>query len=310
MNRYIAFFALYFLSQQAALGAEHISDHETYCAQTTSISCIDFINKRLSEKEYLSHDWLKIKSYQLDYLYDFQKFEQLVVEIEPLLAEQSKLPPIFCAQLNFYYAKSLQVVGPEAKAELYANQTVVLLEGLYEAFGDPLRVIELANMQVVFGHTKRAYQILLMAQNRFAKSKDPNFLYELNEQFANVFFGWNNLEKAVEHRITALEYARIIGHRGKMHIALGNLARTLQLNNQFNEACRYFLETLDYVEEPELASFRVMYLLRLSQSLYELHDVQSSRYYFHQIDAALVKDNYKEEYQKLENGLTHHLANG
>lgn len=281
--------------------AEHLSDHEVFCASKSDEPCIDVINRRLMQEQPLSDNWFKIQSYKLDYLYDKQLYNELYTEIEPLL-EQPNLPIVFTSQLNFYFAKVLLSKDKE-RAAYHANKALDQIEGMFDAFGDPLRIVELANMQAVFGDNKRAYQMLLLAQTRFAKSRDPNFGFELNEQFANVFFHWNNFEKAVYHRKIAVSYAREIGHRGKLSVAISNLARTLQLNGNLDEAVQYYKEALNYVSEPSEIRFKTIYLLRLTEVYLSLNNIAEASKTFAEIRIDDVPNERIPFYYQLQNGL-------
>ncbi|CCQ09233.1 hypothetical protein PALB_700 [Pseudoalteromonas luteoviolacea B = ATCC 29581] len=281
-----------------ALAAEHYSDHDKFCGELSDAHCLANINKALMEAEPLGIEWLKLKSYQLDYFYDKQMFEQLALEIEPLV-ERKDLPVVFTSQLNFYFAKALNAQGDKQRAMHYANETMQQLEGMYDAFGDPLRVIELANMQYVFGDKKRAYQILLMAENRFGKSKDANFWYELNEQFANVFFAWDNIEKAIHHRTLALPYAREMGTPNKLSIALGNLARTLQLHGEHALARDYYLEAVEYLHSPSDGVILAAYQMRLLQAYFELQQYTQAKELLEQINMEKLSNPRKKELEPI-----------
>lgn len=295
---------LFILSfSHCSYSAEHLSDHEVFCAAKPEQPCIDVINMRLMQEQPLSDNWFKIQSYKLDYLYDKQLFDELYTEIEPLL-EQPNLPIVFTSQLNFYFAKVLSSRDKE-RAVYHAHKALEQVEGMFDAFGDPLRIIELANMQATFGDNKRAYQMLLLAQTRFAKSRDPNFGFELNEQFANVFFHWNNFEKAVYHRKIAVSYAREIGHRGKLSVAISNLARTLQLNGELDEAAKYYTESLNYVTEPSEIRFKTIYLLRLTEVYLALKNNEQAAKTFAEIRVDDVPNERVPFYHQLQNGLNH-----
>lgn len=282
--------------------AEHLSDHEVFCAAKPELPCLEVINMRLMQEQPLSDNWFKIQSYKLDYLYDMQRYDDLYLEIEPLL-EQPNLPIVFTSQLNFYFAKTLGHRGEKERALVYANKMLEQVEGMFEAFGDPLRIVELANMQAVFGDSKRAYQMLLLAQTRFAKSRDPNFGFELNEQFANVFYHWGNYEKAVYHRKIAVSYAREIGHRGKLSVAISNLARTLQLNGNLEEAAQYYNESLQYTSGSSEARFRTIYLLRLTEVYLALKKIAEAKTTFDSINLDDLPLERVPLYQQLHDDL-------
>ncbi|MFC3031519.1 tetratricopeptide repeat protein [Pseudoalteromonas fenneropenaei] len=281
-----------------SFAAEHLSDHEHFCQVKPTIPCLDHINAALLNETYLSPEWYKIKSYQLDYYYDVRRFDDIIRAVEPLLPH-GDAPAVFKSQLYFYYAKSLGAAGRKAEALEYAQKAIAKVENIYEAFGEPLRLVELANLQLSLGNFEKAYQILAMAESRFAKSKDPIFNFELNSNKANVQHHWGDLEKAARFRLAALNWVAGTDQNAKIVVAMGNLARTYQLLGRYELARDTYVDSLTYLKSHNDDENRAAHLLRLAEIYWQLDDKDNAKNTLKQVNSQLLSAHHLKVYEKL-----------
>ncbi|WP_333795599.1 hypothetical protein [Rheinheimera sp.] len=286
----------------SGVGSEHMSDHESFCANNKSISCDLYLQQQLAGTKPYSAQWYKITAYQFDYLFDHHKFTELQQSIEPLLAQQ-KLPESFAVQLYFYYAKVMNLQQKREQAELYANKAMAGLEQIYQMFGEPFRLLELANLQHQFGAADKAAEILTYTEQRFAKSKDPLFRFELNANKALLSHAAGNLEKAAAERQLSLQAALALGHNGKLIVAYGNLARTFQLLGQLEQARDLYLTSLPYLQAENNLIMAAIYQLRLAEIYWQLKDNTNARHYLARVNHLKLSDAHLQLYQQLSRAL-------
>lgn len=283
-------------------GSEHMSDHESFCANNKNISCDLYLQQQLANTKPYSVQWYKITAYQFDYLYDHHKFTELQHSIEPLLAQQ-RLPQSFAVQLYFYYAKVMNQQQQPEQARLYANKAMQGLEQIYQMFGEPFRLLELANLQYQLGAMDKAAEILTYTELRFAKSKDPLFSLELNANKALLSHAAGNLQQAAEERQLSLQAALALGHHGKLIVAYGNLARTFQLLGQLEQARDLYLASLPYLQTENNLILLARYQLALAEIYWQLQDKPKARLYLVQVNPLKLSDGHLRIYQQLSREL-------
>lgn len=285
-----------------ALAAEHLSDHEEFCRSAETTPCLTLLAEQLAQAPLHSGHWYKLKSYQLDYLYDKLQFAELLQQTDALLQVEA-LPVVFRTQVYFYCAKMLKAVGRNEEARHYAELAFQQLSSMYQAFADPLRVLELANLKAVFGEHDKAWMLLLSAESRFGKSKDPVFGFELNSNKAIIHHAKRQFEDAAYARKLALDAILPSGQDGKITVAFGNLARTYQLLGRYGLAIRYYELSLPHMNKVEDAAQLATHLLRLAELYLQLQDSANAQRYFQQINPALLGTRHHNIYLQLQQQL-------
>lgn len=290
------------LSTQAA---EHLSDHEEFCLQQPAIPCAELLQQALAQTPLHTLQWFKLQSYRLDYLYVNHQFRQLHDESNQLL-KIADAPVAFRTQLYFYQAKTLIARGDDAQAAYYTELASRQLEAIYQAFADPMRVLELANLQAVAGQYNKAWQLLLQAEQRFAKSRDPQFVFELNSNKALVRHAFKQLDDAAYYRKQALDAILPSGRHHDIIVAHGNLARTYQLLGQLGLAVDYYEKSLPYMRPAIDDLQQSIHRLRLSELYLALQTPLKARGYLQQVDVAILSDHHKALYRELSSVLAAH----
>ncbi len=285
--------------------AEHLSDHEEFCLQQPATPCAELLQQALSQTPLHTLLWFKLQSYRLDYLYVKHQFRQLYDESNQLL-KIADAPPAFRTQLYFYQAKTLIARGDEAQGAYYTELASRQLEAIYQAFADPMRVLELANLQAVAGQNDKAWQLLLQAEQRFAKSRDPQFVFELNSNKALVRHALQQLDDAAYYRKLALDAILPSGRHHDIIVAHGNLARTYQLLGQLGLAVDYYEKSLPYMRAGIDDLQQSIHRLRLSELYLALQAPAKARGYLQQVDVTLLSEHHKVLYRELRSALATH----
>lgn len=244
--------------------AENLSDHEQYCQAQPELQCLNYIRQNLSVMPAHSGSWFKIKSYELDYLFDKHEIALLTQQTEQLL-HLAQLPESFALQLYFYHAKMLFVANKTEQATHFANLALNKLQSAYASFGTPIRLIELANLHFSLNEFAKADSLLNDAANKFQHSKDPVFWFEWYSNKALIAHQQNDLEMAAHLRQQALQTALQLEHNGKIIVAYGNLARTQQLLQQYQLAYQHYQLSLSYMLSSTDDAVKAIYLLRMAE---------------------------------------------
>lgn len=280
--------------------AENMSDHEDFCRQQPIGSCYEYIQQSLALMPQYSPSWYNVKSYELDYFFDTRKFEALYTQTSQLL-QKDALPDRFRLQLYFYHAKTLIALKRHDEAKHYVKLAVEQLDHAFAIFGTPLRLVELANMHYSLGELQQAFQLLAQAEQHFSKHRDPLFWFELYANQALILHQWDDLETAEQLRVRALDAGLAIGHKSKIMVAYGNLARTQQLLGNYATAYQNYLNSLSYLTAGEDDITEAIHQLRLAEISWQSAQYSQSVMHLQHVKPQLLGNGHKKVYLQLIN---------
>lgn len=192
------------------------------------------------------------------------------------------------------------------EAGRYAELATSQVAALYHSFGDPLRLVELANLQLTFGQISSAITTLEQAEASGAKSLNPVFWFELNSNKALVSDKAQSYEESKLYRQRALGAILPTSHRGKIVTALGNLARTEQLLGQYQPALEHYQQSLSYMDEASEPNIWAIYHLRLAEIATALQNSELARQYLQQVSPSVLGAQHLTVYQKLKSSEMKH----
>jgi len=292
------FIILFLFSTFSAFASEHFSDHETYCLKNEEQACLALLNQQINVTPLYSRAWFKLVSYKLDYYYDKREFIKLELTAKPLFDIENK-PDVFDMQLNYYYSKTLAYFGKKEQARQYAQKAISKLEKIYHIFEDPMRMVEIANLEYVFGDRQKAYQLLLLAENKFGKRGDPVFHLELHTNKGHIFFIWQNYERAAKFYKLALDWIKDTEHDAKKVVAYSNLARTYQLMNKHELALEHFRHAEVLLLEQENPRLLALILIRTAEVYEQLNESEKVAQLIERINYADLSSGYHETFKRL-----------
>ncbi|KOO56975.1 hypothetical protein WH43_17005 [Rheinheimera sp. KL1] len=283
--------------------SEHYSDHELFCLSLPKTTdCFTELQRQLQQQQVGSKAWYKLESYLLDYYYDKIDFDSLKQQAEMLLQRQD-VPSVVLAQLYFYYAKTLMHFNQPQQAEAYGLKAANLVTELYKSFGNPLRLLELANLQKALGQHDLAVQTLSEAEHRAGNSQDPIFWFELNSNKALITDSIQSFEESLLYRQRAVTAILPTAHHVKIVVALGNLARTEQLLGHYEAALGHYQQSLAYMSKNTDPQNWSIFHVRLAEIAMQLNNPTLSEQYIQQIDTALLGQTHRLVYQQLQQQL-------
>tara|TARA_Y100000589_G_C27139603_1_gene624060 strand:- start:301 stop:801 length:501 start_codon:yes stop_codon:yes gene_type:complete len=166
-----------------------------------------------------------------------------------------------------------------------------------------MRMVELANLQFVFGNKETALQILDRAERRFGKSKDPIFHFELASNKANVFHSLGDIDGALVNRQIAADWILKTNHNRKISVALGNLARTHQLLADYVKADHVYVQSLKFMDTDSDRNAVAIYKLRLAEINWQAGKPAQALKWFKQVHKEDIRQSHAKLYAHLSNVL-------
>ncbi|MFY8350131.1 tetratricopeptide repeat protein [Pseudoalteromonas sp. SSM20] len=282
--------------------AETYSDHEQFCQSRTFEKCDFYLKNTLARIKPYSNQWYKISSYQLDFYYDHQLFSETLKITSPLL-EKPELPSVFKAQIYFYHAKALNYTGQKLQAKEVAFKTKEILKDHFDAFQDPYRIVEIANLYHVFGDPENALKLLQKTQHQFAKRQDPHFNFELYGNLAQTYIALGDLDKQVLAWQNALYAANQTNDPQKIKIAYGGLAFSQKANKDFQGAYNNYLKALSIKAPKQNQASFARLQINLAEMGLALKNKKLAADHFKKILPQSVPRLHKERYLQLQTKL-------
>jgi tetratricopeptide (TPR) repeat protein len=237
-------------------------------------------------------------TFKLDYYYDMTEFKKLESLILQLLQIENQ-PESFKIQLYYFYSKTLMYFRRPEEAKKYANYVIQNVESLYHTFEDPLRMVEIANMEYVFGDKQKAYKLLLVAENKFGDRNDPIFHLELNTNKGHIFYQWKNYQRAERFYRRAVNWINNTGHDDKLMVAYSNLARVNQFLLKYEEALTYYQKTYALLQLQQDNNFIYVIALRIAEVKLKMKDIDEAIDYFELVEFDELSPHYHESYISL-----------
>jgi tetratricopeptide (TPR) repeat protein len=286
--------------------SEHYSDHELFCfSLPKNTDCLPELQRQLQQQPVGSKGWYKLESYLLDYYYDKIDFHNLKLQAEMLLQRQDQ-PPVVLAQLYFYYTKTLMHLKQPELAAVYGQKAAHLVTELYKSFGNPLRLVELANLQKALGQYELAIQTLSEAEIRAGNSQDPIFWFELNSNKALITDSTQSFAESLLYRQRALAAILPTEHHVKIVVALGNIGRTEQLLGHYESALAHYQQSLTYMSQTTDPKNWSIYHVRLAEIAMQLNKPELTSQYMQQINTELLGPGHRTVYKELQQKLVQH----
>ncbi len=288
----------------AASSVEFFGDHAEVCGAIKGNECLELINKKRSAQIQYSLAWYQTTNYYLDYYYDNQEFKKLL-NVTSNYLEKENHPTLFQTRLYYYQAKSLLFFKQREQAKVYADKAFSSLEKIADAFPNPMRSIEIANLKHVFGDSKEAYAMLHKLQITHSNHKDALFHVELQSNMGHAMHNLGNLEQAAKHRTQSANWALKSNDLHLISIETGNLARTYQLLEQYQQALETYQFTITYLEKTKNVRLLAATYVRLVEIATSLANEKLAKQYYDLIEPSLLShyhigiyDTYSKIYEK------------
>ena len=236
-----------FIVHNSALATSYqeITKIDKQC-QASSNECLKVIDDALSSLIINSRPWAHLKLLQLDALFNLQKFDALAQELTPLIANDN-LPVNFSVYVYIYHAKLLLGNQEKDLAQQYLAKAVSLLNEINDKYPEPVRLIEIANVQIVLKDYQQANKTLLQLELKFKDRYHPVFKRELYANLGHIAYFQDEKALHIRYREKSLEWAIEANNNQQVGIAYSNLAVA------FRKAGNYQLSEQNYKQAVKIS---------------------------------------------------------
>lgn len=297
-NRNAALLSI-FVGMPLVYSAQSSLEFNQVC-ENSSHDCIENIEGHLETAPLQSRLWYKLKLLELDALFNLQQFNKLRQEVD-LWAEKDGLPITFKVYIQIYRAKlSFGKTSPEI-TQRYLDEALLTLSNIHEMLPRPMRLIEIANLQLSNNQPEAAKKTLLSLEEKFSHNASPLFNRELYANLGHAAIRLNELDEHVIYREKSLDGAVKVGNIQQMSVAGYNLGRAYQMKSRFDEALTTFKQSASNAKKASDPETRISATMRVIEVTFLKGDKEKARDLFKSIDfqQSTLSKGLKGRYQEL-----------
>ncbi|MCW8833053.1 MAG: hypothetical protein OQK09_11315 [Colwellia sp.] len=233
------------------MSTEEINKIETICQQSTP-QCLALLEVGLNDSQEYSRQWYRFKQLRLVALFELQRLELLQQEINQWLVAigepNNDIPPSFAVYIYIYHAKLLVGIADDKEVNLYLNKAVNLLSDINSKLPSPLRLIEIANLQISMHEFEKAKLTLLSLESKFKERHNPIFKQELYANLGHIAWQQDDKNLHIEYRQKSLKWALEAPNTQQKSVAHINLAFAYQKAELFKDAEINYRASLKFAE--------------------------------------------------------------
>jgi len=276
---------------------EELAKIETICQQS-SRQCLLSLDSALTSSTIKSRQWSRLKLLQLDALFTLQQFKELADEVDILLTYDG-LPINFSVYVYLYHAKLSYGEKKLTTAREFLNKAVNLLTEINDKYPKPMRLIEIANLQVSMRDYEQANKTLLQLAQKFKDRYHPIFKRELYANLGHVAYFQEDIALHLQYRKESLKWALRANNNQQVGIAYNNLAWA------FQKAENYEYAEKNYALAIKIAQMEQDYIngsisqIRLVEVVLLQNDIEKALKLFKQLPLRPNNKNPSEHYNKL-----------
>lgn len=224
--------------------------HTSHIAETCQYSpaeCIEEVNLGLKQAKPKSRVWFRLMQYKLSSLFILQRSDELYRETKRLISEDD-LPVPFQVTLYMYYAKSLLGNGEREAGKRYIYKAKQQLALMQEAYPSPIKLIEIANLQMFIGELPQAYESLNALKDKYKHSQNPHFMMELYGHLGHVARQLERYDESLQHWHVAVPWSYKYGNEQQIATVVFNLAQAQQHLKQYSLAEKSYFIAIKHAE--------------------------------------------------------------
>ena len=236
---------------------------EATCSHSYAL-CLKNIEPLLSSTQQPSRTWYKYKLLQLEALFNLGKITELKQALAPFIHKEN-LPEAFTVYIKIYYAKALGNDKQRDESKKYIQEALTLLYQIQEQLPRPMRLIEIANLQLIDKQFTQAEQTLLYLEERFSQNALPLFNQELYANLGHVASMTDQLDKLLDYREKSLYYTLQVDNKQQNGVAYYNLGRALFRLEDYASAEENFLLSFKHAELAQDVSMQIYAKIRLAE---------------------------------------------
>jgi tetratricopeptide (TPR) repeat protein len=290
---------LFFISV-ASVANENTKNIHVTCERNPE-QCLAELPSYLSSVPLHSRVWFQYKLYQVNAMFELLLLDDLLVEISPWI-NATDIPLKFKLSVHIYYAKLMKSKGFESEANQYLQKSIQILQDVNEVSPDPMLEVQIANTLNSLGLYQQGYDLLLPLEEKYKNRHMPKFKHELYENLGHFAYRLGDLDKHVEYRLLALQWAKEFGNLVQEAISTYNVARSYQMLEAYEKAFEYFLiaEQLQAIGESDQ---NMIWYRRAEMSLAQ-GNVKDAQTYFSKVNRVTSSKSYQKMFAQLEDSIS------
>ena len=270
---------------------------EQICS-VSPVACLTHIDDVLANNPSSNRIRYELLQYRFLALFHLQRMYELHNETKLWLNEPN-LPIAFAITVYIYYAKTAFVYESAEVSQVYANRAMQLLKEMQEVFPSPLRLIELGNLQMQYGQTAAAYELLVDLANRYKHSKNAFFQMELHGNLGHITNKLKRLQESLNYWKSADYWGKQYGNKQQLAVIYFNTGDIYQQLADHENAIVYFTQAKVFATAANDVAKLNQALLRLS-TIYTITKKHCSAYnVLQEIDVAQLPLTDTEPYRVL-----------
>jgi tetratricopeptide (TPR) repeat protein len=215
--------------------------------QTSPSQCLEKVNAELKFAKKKSRVWFSLMQFKLSSLFMLQHSDELYRETKRWIHEDD-LPVPFQVTLYMYYAKSILAHGDIEQGKQYIYKAKQQLALMHEVYPSPIKLIEIANLQMFIGELPEAYASLNALKDKYKNSQNPHFMMELFGHLGHVARQLGYYEQALEHWHTAVPWSHKYGNEQQIATIYFNLAGAQQDLQQYLLAEKSYVAAIKHAK--------------------------------------------------------------
>ncbi|WP_286234029.1 tetratricopeptide repeat protein [Thalassotalea sediminis] len=270
---------------------------------TSPVDCLSHVELELSKYSQSNLVKYDLLQYRFVALFNLQRNKELREETSKWIDQQS-LPIPFKITVYIYHAKSLRAFEEQEKIRTYVDKAMTLLKQMNEVFYSPMRLVELANLQMQYGDKNQAYLLLSDLAKKYKDSKNALFQMELHGNLGHTANKLNKLNEAEAQWKTTLYWSDILGNKQQQAVVRFNLADVHEQLKQLDKAAFYFKNALTFSEQAQDNNKALLTKFRLGQVYFQQQKYCQAYQLISSIDKARLPITSQANYDKLINDLT------
>jgi len=276
------------------------SDDIRKICQASPAECLKEVNIELKKVKNKSRIWYSLMQFKLESLFILQHSDELLRETKRWIHEDD-LPIAFQVTLYMYYAKSLLAYGDKEEGKRYIYKAKQQLALMNDAYPSPIKLIEIANLQMYIGELPEAYESLNTLKEKYKNSKNPHFMMELFGHLGHVARQLDLYDEALQHWETAVPWSFKNGNEQQIATVIFNFAQIQQYLKQYSNAEKNYLKAIKHAELALDAVKACHARLFLAEVNIIRGEKAKAEKVMSLIDEKLLTDNYSVLYKTLKN---------
>ncbi|GHE89118.1 tetratricopeptide repeat protein [Thalassotalea profundi] len=240
----ITFFYSSIVHAQAENVNHSIIQVNKVCARS-AVECLELVEVELKRTTPNTYIWYDLLQHKFDALFDLQKISELNKAVTPWI-DQEKLPNSFKITVYIYYAKTSFIQEDIDRAYLYSQKAKNKLIEMNQVFPSPMRLIQLANLQMRLNEDDLAYETLQALEKKYEKSKNAHFMMELYGNLGHVTRNLSLHELSLEYCLKTIPWSKKYNNQQQIGTVLFNLAKAYLHFGHYNKAEKTLHEAQEF----------------------------------------------------------------